>query len=51
MREDYNRTIPAADNDRFTACIAEVVRETARLAGSAGDPAAYVSVCSPDSAH
>jgi hypothetical protein len=41
MREDYNRTIPSGDNDRFTAQIAEVVRETARLAGSAGDPAAY----------
>ena len=50
MREDYNRTIPSADNDRFTALIADVVRETTRLAGSADDPAAYAERVLADSA-
>ena len=41
MREDYNRSAPSGDNDRFTAHIAAVIRETTWLAGSAADPAAY----------
>jgi hypothetical protein len=41
MREDYNRSVPSGDNDRFTTHIAAVIRETTRLAGSAADPAAY----------
>jgi hypothetical protein len=43
MREDYNRSAPSGDNDRFTSHIATVIRETTRLAGSAADPAAYAS--------
>jgi hypothetical protein len=41
MREDYNRTAPSADNTRFTDHIADVVRETTKLAGSTNDPEAY----------
>lgn len=41
MHEDYNRSAPSGDNDRFTSHIAAVIRETTRLAGSAADPAPY----------
>jgi hypothetical protein len=39
-REDYNRSVPSGDNDRFTSHIAAVIGEAARLAGSAAGPAA-----------
>ena len=41
MREDFNRTPPWGDNDRFTAQIAAVVRETTRRAGTTANPANY----------
>jgi len=41
MREDYNRSAPSGDNDRFASHIAAVIGETTRLAGSSADPAAY----------
>jgi hypothetical protein len=41
MREDYNRTAPSEDDDRFTTRIAAVIRQTTRLAGLAAHPAAY----------
>lgn len=41
MREDYNRSAPSVDNDRFASHIAAVIGGTTRLAGSSADPAAY----------
>ena len=41
MREDFNRTPPWGDNDRFTAQIADVVKETTRRAGTTANPANY----------
>jgi hypothetical protein len=39
--EDFNRTPPWGDNDRFTVQIADVVRETTRRAGTTANPANY----------
>ncbi len=41
MREDFNRTPLWGGNDRFTAQIAGVVRETTRRAGTTASPANY----------
>jgi hypothetical protein len=41
MRENYNRTAPSGDNAAFTARIGDVVRETARRAGTVTDAEAY----------
>jgi Domain of unknown function (DUF4331) len=41
MREDFNRTAPSADNERFAKHIAEIITMTVGLAGTAADPMAY----------
>jgi hypothetical protein len=43
MRENYNRTAPSGDNAPFTTQIGDVIRETARRAGTVTDPEAYAA--------
>jgi len=41
VRDDYNRSLPAADVPRFSQVVADALARVAQLAGSADDPAAY----------
>jgi hypothetical protein len=41
MREGFNALVPGADNDRFTAQIADAAREITRRAGTTANPANY----------
>jgi Domain of unknown function (DUF4331) len=40
-KDDYNRSVPAADVPRFSQVTADALARVIELAGSAGDPAAY----------
>lgn len=40
-REGFNAPVPGADNDRFTAQIADAAREITRRAGTTANPANY----------
>jgi hypothetical protein len=41
VKEDYNRSRPAADVPRFARVVADAVARVTQLAGTADDPAAY----------
>jgi Domain of unknown function (DUF4331) len=41
VRDDYNRSSPAADVPRFSQIVADALARVTQLAGSADDPAAY----------
>src|SRR5271170_1801442 len=41
VKDDYNRSTPAADVPRFSQIVADALARVTQLAGSAGDPAAY----------
>ena len=41
VRDDYNRSLPAADVPRFSQIVAAALARVTQLAGSADDPAAY----------
>jgi Domain of unknown function (DUF4331) len=40
-KDDYNRSVPAADVPRFSQIVADALARVTQLAGSTGDPAAY----------
>ena len=41
VRDDYNRSLPAADVPRFSQIVADALARVTQLAGSTDDPAAY----------
>jgi hypothetical protein len=41
VKDDYNRSLPAADVPRFSQIVAAALARVTQLAGSADDPAAY----------
>ena len=41
VKDDYNRSLPAADVPRFSQIVADALARVTQLAGSADDPAAY----------
>lgn len=41
VKDDYNRSLPAADVPRFSQVVAGALARVTQLAGSADDPAAY----------
>ena len=41
VKDDYNRSLPAADVPRFSQIVADALPRVTQLAGSTDDPAAY----------
>lgn len=41
VKDDYNRSLPAADVPRFSQIVADALARVTQLAGTADDPAAY----------
>ena len=41
VKDDYNRSLPAADVPRFSQVVADALARVTQLAGTADDPAAY----------
>src|SRR5580698_2801284 len=41
VKDDYNRSLPSADVPRFSQIVADALLRITKLAGTAGDPAAY----------